>query len=313
MDTPGFDDSNRPDQEILRELSSWLTKTYKNDVRLSGIVYLHRVTDPRFGGTARRNLSMFKKLCGSSNLGAVVLATTFWSRVDPAMGQAREQELSSSETYWGGMVANGSRVLRHDSEAKSGEEIIRYLLGRNQQPTLAIQDEMVNQGKDLRETGAGVEVQAEMEKLRHKYERQLTELREEMNDAIKAHDEESRKQIDEERRRCEDFIRREKAEREKMNADHEALWKQREAERETERQVHVKRMQALEEQYEELKRQQKVASMDVAHRKRMADLEKQIRIEQSKNEAFRRQKVSFRRATKDWMMQLVGLREYQFR
>lgn len=310
MDTPGFDDSNRPDQEILRELSSWLTQTYKNNVRLSGIIYLHRVTDPRFGGTARRNLSMFKKLCGSSNLGSVVLATTFWSRVEQSIGEAREQELSTSDTYWGSMVAHGSRVLRHDSDAESGADIIRYLLGRNEQPTLAIQDEMVNQGKDLQETAAGVEVQAEMEKLRNKYEKQLMELQEEMNEAIRARDEDSRRQLEEERKRFEDFIRREKAERQKMNADHEALWKQREAERETERQTHVKRMQALEEQYAELQGQQKVASMDLAHRKRMAELEKQIRIEQSKNEAFKRQKISFRRTTKDWMKQVFGLREY---
>lgn len=310
MDTPGFDDSNKPDQKILRELSSWLTKTYSEDIRLSGIIYLHRITDPRFGGTARRNLSMFKKLCGASNLKSVVLATTFWSLVDPMVGSARETELSESDAYWGTMVAKDSKVMRHDSHEKSGASIIKYLLGREEQATLAIQDEMVNQGKDLEQTAAGEEVQAEMEKLRHKYEKQLAELREEMKEAMRNRDMESKKQIEEERRKYEEFIEKEKAERLKMNSDHEALWKQREAERETERQDHLKRMQTLEKQYSELQRQQKVAEMNTAHHKKMAELEKQIKIEKSKNEQFKRQKISFRRTAKDWMKQRIGWSSY---
>ncbi len=47
VDTPGFDDSTRSDVEVLRELAAWLTATYAKEIRLSGIIYLHRINQPR--------------------------------------------------------------------------------------------------------------------------------------------------------------------------------------------------------------------------------------------------------------------------
>lgn len=45
-------------------LADWLNRVYQNNVRLAGILYLHRIGDNRLGGTAMKNLRMFKKLCG---------------------------------------------------------------------------------------------------------------------------------------------------------------------------------------------------------------------------------------------------------
>jgi hypothetical protein len=77
VDTPGFDDSRTSDSEILRALAAWLTETYSANIRLTGILYLHRILDIRLGGSAMRNLRMFRKLVGEQNLASVVLATTF--------------------------------------------------------------------------------------------------------------------------------------------------------------------------------------------------------------------------------------------
>ncbi len=52
IDTPGFDDSKRSDTEILTEISRLLATQYKLVVTLKGIIYLHRITDNRFQGSA---------------------------------------------------------------------------------------------------------------------------------------------------------------------------------------------------------------------------------------------------------------------
>lgn len=86
VDTPGFDDTNKKDVEVLREIASWLVVSANNDILLSGLVYLHPMTDNRFRGSAMRNLYMFKKLCGERCLPSVVLATTMWDLVSFAEG-----------------------------------------------------------------------------------------------------------------------------------------------------------------------------------------------------------------------------------
>ena len=116
IDTPGFDDTNRSDSEVLREIASWLTASYAAKVRLSGIIYLHRISDVRMQGSAKRNLFMFKKLCGPDSLGNVILATTMWDRVSEAEGLARETELTSTDDFWGWMVSQGSKVYRHSRQ-----------------------------------------------------------------------------------------------------------------------------------------------------------------------------------------------------
>ncbi|KIV84615.1 hypothetical protein PV11_00388 [Exophiala sideris] len=294
VDTPGFDDSNRPDQEILRELSSWLTRTYSYDIRLSGIIYLHRIMDVRFGGAAMRNLSMFKKLCGDGNLSSVVLATTFWSQVDQDIGGTREQQLKNTPSFWGSMVNRGSKIFRHDLAEASGAAIIQYLLDRHEKPVYAIQDEMVNKNMTLEETAAGSEVQAEMDKLRRRYEKDIQDLKQEMGKALNERDETAREELEKEKQKFEEFIEREREEREKMRANAEALWQQREAEREKERSEHLKRMEDLQKQYLEMKQKTKEVQKDAEHQKKVLELQKQIAVEQAKLEAQYNARFSIR-------------------
>jgi hypothetical protein len=299
VDTPGFDDSNKPDQEILRELSSWLTKTYSENIKLSGIIYLHRIMDVRFGGAAMRNLTMFKKLCGDGNLASVVLATTFWTQVDDEVGKAREKQLKTTPTFWGSMASRGSQLFRQDSKEKSGAAIIQYLLDRRDKPVYAIQDEMVNKKKTLEETAAGSEVQAEMDKMRRRYEQVIVELKREMKEAIETGNELMQKELEKERKEREEFIKEELQERKKMQADADALWQQREAEREKKRLEHMRRMEALQKQYLELEQKSRLATADAKHQRQLMELEKQIEIARVKNEAFNQSKFSVRAIVKE--------------
>ncbi|KAH9436696.1 hypothetical protein MCOR02_000365 [Pyricularia oryzae] len=99
IDTPGFDDTNRSDSDVLREIASWLTNSFRNKILLHGIIYLHRISDPRMQGSARKNLMMFKKLCGDDALKKVILATTMWDIVPTETAEARQAELVNTPSF----------------------------------------------------------------------------------------------------------------------------------------------------------------------------------------------------------------------
>jgi hypothetical protein len=100
IDTPGFDDTNRKDTEVLKDIANWLSTRYQEKTLLSGVLYLHRITDPKMQGSAKRNLLMFMQLCGAHCYQNVMLVTTMWSILpNMATGKARERELV--EKFWG--------------------------------------------------------------------------------------------------------------------------------------------------------------------------------------------------------------------
>lgn len=60
---------------------------------LSGIVYLHRINQPRMQGSAKTNMPVFKKLCGDNALGNAILATTMWDVTEVQLAEEREKQL----------------------------------------------------------------------------------------------------------------------------------------------------------------------------------------------------------------------------
>lgn len=228
VDTPGFDDTHKSDTDILMELTGWLNEAYEAKILLTGIIYLHRIMDPRFGGKALRNLRMFKSLCGNQALSKVVLATTFWNHVTPAVGMEREKELGKSE-FWGKMIEKGSKVFRQDNRRESAKLIIEYLVNRRtaQNPGVAldIQIEMVDQGKTLAQTGAGQEMNAQILAMRRDYEEKIAQLRADLKVAIARKDEEWKSQIETERRETKKQLEKGENNRRMLQADNEELKK----------------------------------------------------------------------------------------
>jgi hypothetical protein len=252
VDTPGYDDSNTPDSEILRELSTFLTETYSANVKLSGIIYLHRILDVRLGGHAMRNLRMFKKLVGQDNLASVVLATTFWGHEDREVAEGRERQLRDSDQFWGSMISRGSSMFRHDRDTSSGTDILNYLLNLAKRPTYAIQTEMVDKRLALDETAAGREVQSEVDKVRKEYEKKLEALREEREQALRARDEAFLKEMQEMRQMFENWLLKQEEERRKTQAQIDELWRQREAERDVARDQHQAQLIEMTKVYTQL-------------------------------------------------------------
>ncbi|PYH73764.1 P-loop containing nucleoside triphosphate hydrolase protein [Aspergillus vadensis CBS 113365] len=172
IDTPGFDDTNRTDSEVLKEIAGWLAESFSQKVILNGILYLHRIMDNRMPGSAKRNLFMLKKLCGKDALRNTILVTTMWDLVDPADGDRREKQLITTPEYWGDMIAAGSQNLRHDNTYESAMRLINLYAGSHstkEKKVLAIQHEMVIEKKALDETDAGKAVEDALIKERSRW------------------------------------------------------------------------------------------------------------------------------------------------
>jgi len=192
IDTPGFDDTTRSDTDVLKDIAFFLSTVYQNKVRLAGIIYLHRITDPRMGGSALKNLHMFQRLCGDRGLSSVILATTMWTSLESTaagleVGQKREEELRMPQ-FWGSMVDRGSKIVKYDGTKESAYSIISQLVDKGTQVVLDIQVQLVEENKKLDETSAGQFIQQELLDARKRFEKDLAEYQESMEAAIQEKD-----------------------------------------------------------------------------------------------------------------------------
>ncbi|KAL8798870.1 MAG: hypothetical protein Q9182_006326 [Xanthomendoza sp. 2 TL-2023] len=191
IDTPGFDDSSRPDSEILTEIARLLAAQYELGVQLKGVIYIHRITDIRYSRSAIKIFEIFKKICGDRAMKNNLLVTSRWSEVDQALGSDRERQLK--EKFWSYMLNKGSNMSRFHGDRDSAISLVSQLLSKDT-VVLELQEELVDRGKNLDETAAGVYVSDNLEKMKQKYQEEisaLARLRQELLD----HDKAARRQL----------------------------------------------------------------------------------------------------------------------
>ncbi|KAH6847193.1 P-loop containing nucleoside triphosphate hydrolase protein [Chaetomium sp. MPI-CAGE-AT-0009] len=155
VDTPGFDDTERPDFEILKQLASWLQRRPAEEQSLAGILFLHPIIHNRLQGSSRRMLSMFNKLLGEDYFRKVLLITTFWNDVAPDVGEQRERELTESCDAWKPMISAGARVERMGRDYVRFIPLLEGMAARSAPSQLLIQTEL-NRGVSLEQTMAGL-------------------------------------------------------------------------------------------------------------------------------------------------------------
>ncbi|KAL4062282.1 hypothetical protein V8B97DRAFT_1878072 [Scleroderma yunnanense] len=198
VDTPGFDDSRAgvTDTDVLKMIAEFLTKQYKGkESRLTGLIYVHRISDTRVGGTSHRNLRMFQKLCGDESLKNVVIVTTMWDKVTTEEGKQREQELMSSDNLFRPLLDKGATMMRHDRTPESATNVINYLLKK--EPTKPqIVREIADQKKALEDTAAGAELHSEIRELLRKHKEEMETLKAEMRDMMRKELAEERDRMD---------------------------------------------------------------------------------------------------------------------
>src|ERR1044071_8985616 len=102
---------------------TYLNARYQKGFKLTGIIYMHRITDIRVGGISRRTFNVFRKLCGKDSLSNVLLVTNMWS--DPPTPQQidRETELCTHADFFQPAIEQGATMARraHKDEQSAHE------------------------------------------------------------------------------------------------------------------------------------------------------------------------------------------------
>ncbi|KAK3325120.1 hypothetical protein B0H66DRAFT_615568 [Apodospora peruviana] len=207
VDTSSFDDVNRADAEVLKDLALFLSALHKirdGGARFGGVVYLHRITDSRMAGSGLKNLRILRKVCGPESYGGIVLVTNMWGEINghergTRMAKQREVELQKPE-FWGPMIERGSRMVRHDGTKESAMKIVQSLVDKDAHCVpLDIQRELAIENKPLSETQAGQYVQMETLRTKERYERELVDLRESIQEAVKENDKDALRVLEKEK------------------------------------------------------------------------------------------------------------------
>ena len=186
-------------------LRTELLNRYERGCRLSGVIYVHRISDKRFTEMAGRNFRMLRELCGDSTLRNVVLMTNMWGEVSAKDGQDRENKLTSK--FFKPVLDKGAQMIRHYNTTESAHNIIRAII-RNHPMVLQIQREMVDEGKAIVDTAAGDVVNREINALIRKHQDEMKKLRDEMLQAMKDKDDVTRRELEDERQRMVEERRR---------------------------------------------------------------------------------------------------------
>jgi hypothetical protein len=120
VDTPGFNDTYRSDEEVFKNIADWLTDSFKAKEQLHGIIYLHRIDIPRVSGSALRSIRILELLCGQEVYPNITLAITGWEVLDETTRAAREKELSENDDCWRGLLSKGAKMvcLPKDADAQ---------------------------------------------------------------------------------------------------------------------------------------------------------------------------------------------------
>ncbi|KAH6891651.1 hypothetical protein BKA70DRAFT_1571973 [Coprinopsis sp. MPI-PUGE-AT-0042] len=190
VDTPGFNEyrteGTNSDLKILQMIGAFLKKQYDANQKFSGIIFLHDINGAKVDWqTQRRNMTLFKKLCGTESMKNVVVATSFWDQLsDQSDGIQREHDLITQDGLLKELSVGGAKFVRschftpgkkpHDPAFLTPKEIVDYLLDLD--PVyVEMQKEMAN-GKAIADTAAGSSLLEEFERLKREVERTQARL-----------------------------------------------------------------------------------------------------------------------------------------
>ena len=142
VDTPGFDGVDVLPTYTVHELRRWLEKKYvlnhvseyttlikpryDKKVQLTGIIYLHPISDNRM---TKVSPGVLKNLLKPEDASQVVLVTTMWDMTPAEVAEQREQQLRT--LYWKDMLELGAQTDRFDNREETAWRIVRQLMAGN--------------------------------------------------------------------------------------------------------------------------------------------------------------------------------------
>ncbi|KAF2826259.1 hypothetical protein CC86DRAFT_417293 [Ophiobolus disseminans] len=163
IDTPGWDDTNRSDTEILKLIGQWLGKSFGAKQLLHGVILLQPINVTRVYGTGKQRNRLFEEICGISAFSNIVIATT----------------MSRSMEHWGAMIQGGATVVKHDNTQQSALAMINVLLSKQAKPLL-LQHELALNDNHLANTSVGRQLTENMTAMNVNDQRRILELEAEL-------------------------------------------------------------------------------------------------------------------------------------
>ena len=127
--------------------------SYRQKIKLAGVIYLHRISDNRMSASAWKNIELLENLCGERAMRNIVLVTTMWGEVKEDKGTQRERELHGE--YWRPMLDKRTKAMRFQDTTESAWTIADSILGTDPSH-LDLQKDLVDGQKSLSETRAGI-------------------------------------------------------------------------------------------------------------------------------------------------------------
>jgi len=144
---------------------------------LAGVLYFHRISDLTMDWISMMNFNVFRKLCGESTLRNAVIVTNMWGQVDFQIGEAREVELMREDIFFKPVFDRGAQIARNENTVASAQDIIRLVLDSHPRP-LCIQEEIVDEHKDISATSASGELNREINAQIKKHREEMRAVKE---------------------------------------------------------------------------------------------------------------------------------------
>lgn len=221
IDTPGFDDMHNDNVQVLQKIATFLCTIYESDrVSLAGLIYVQRITDPRMSGSSLKSLRIFEKLCGKKNFANVMIVTTMWDllKTEEARENANERQIMLEDTteFFGHLVNGGAIMTKYDDTYDGALDVVETISGKKQRLVLDVQREMLDKGT-LADTTVGQFLSGEFQRTRERYERELENLQNELEDAIVDQDGDAITTISEQKRDYEEQIRQSELEQSSLS------------------------------------------------------------------------------------------------
>ena len=263
VDTPGFDDSSRNEGEILENITSKLAQMYVDTIPISGVIYVHDITNEKFTGSASRYLSMFARIVGPNALRNVTLLTTKWDRnsMDNGKAEKERREKMFKDRPWQELIKQGASVRRIGlTDGRNAYTNIVAEVLQNVAATLQIQQELIDNKLPLKETSAGRILDEQIRKATETIQNDLQEVQQQLLSSKNQHSkqvQELRTSLEEERQRLRDEIQKAEQSRNVLQQRFDGFKTMEESKaQQQQRIIDELRRQQQQQQQEQLQRQQ---------------------------------------------------------
>ena len=129
---------------------------YREKIKLSLIIYMHRISDRSMSGSLSRSFNLFNRLCGGRAIEHVRFVTSMWDiKVDKIVAKRREdRESELTSNFWKPLIDAGAQYKRFENTWASAWDIIRDATAERSEAVL-LQEELVDAKRTLNETTAG--------------------------------------------------------------------------------------------------------------------------------------------------------------